>query len=52
MDIVSLVCLLSLLSPSLGDGPIQTEILSRRAVKPNTTNQPKVTLKARLMKLH
>ena len=28
------------LSPSLGDGPIWTEILSQRAVKPKTTNQP------------
>ena len=27
-------------SLSLGDGPIQTEILSKRAVKPKTTNQP------------
>ena len=26
-------------SLSLGDGPIQTEILSQRAVKPKTTNQ-------------
>ena len=26
---------------SLGDGPIQTEILTQRAVKPKTTNQPK-----------
>ena len=25
---------------SLGDGPILTEILSQRAVKPKTTNQP------------
>ena len=25
---------------SLGDGPIQTEILSQRAAKPKTTNQP------------
>ena len=25
---------------SLGDGPIQTEIRSQRAVKPKTTNQP------------
>ena len=24
----------------LGDGPIQTEILSQRGVKPKTTNQP------------
>ena len=31
--------LLFFLSLSLGDGPIQTEILSQRAVKPNTTNQ-------------
>ena len=28
------------LSPSVGDGPIQTEILSQRAVKPQTTKQP------------
>ena len=28
------------LPPSLGDGPIYTEILSQRAVKPKTTNQP------------
>ena len=27
-------------SLSLGDGPIQTEILSQRAFKPKTTNQP------------
>ena len=27
-------------SLSLGDGPISTEILSQRAVKPKTTNQP------------
>ena len=27
-------------SLSLGDGPIKTEILSHRAVKPKTTNQP------------
>ena len=25
---------------SFGDGPIETEILSQRAVKPKTTNQP------------
>ena len=29
----------SSLSLSLGDGPIETEILSERAVKPKTTNQ-------------
>ena len=40
LDIFSLVCLFSLLSPSLGDGPTQTKILSQRAVKPKTTNQP------------
>ena len=32
--------LLSSFSLSLGDGPIWTEILSQRAVKPKTTNQP------------
>ena len=31
---------LSFLSLSLGDGPILTEILSQRAVKPKTINQP------------
>ena len=31
---------LSSSSLSLGDGPIQTEILPQRAVKPKTTNQP------------
>ena len=36
----SLVYLFSLHSHSLGDGPIETEILSQRAVKPKTTNQP------------
>ena len=30
----------SFLSLSLGDGPIQTEILSKEAVKPKITNQP------------
>ena len=40
LDIFSLVYHFSLLSPSLGDGPIKTEILSQRAVKPKTTNQP------------
>ena len=29
----------SFLSPSLGDGPISTEILSQRAVKPKTNKQ-------------
>ena len=40
LDIFSLVYLFSLLSPSLGDDPILTEILSQKAVKPKTTNQP------------
>ena len=31
-------------SLSLGDGPIKTEILSQRAVKPKTTNQPTTSL--------
>ena len=31
---------LSSFSLSLGDGTIKTEILSERAVKPKTTNQP------------
>ena len=30
-------------SLSLGDGPIKTEILSQRAVKPKSTNQPTTT---------
>ena len=34
---LSFLCSFSL---SLGDGPIYTEILSQRAVKPKTTNQP------------
>ena len=32
---------LSYVSLSLGDGLIQTEILSQRTVKPKTSNQPK-----------
>ena len=36
---------LSSFSLSLGDGPIWTEILSQRAVKPKTTNQPTIHLK-------
>ena len=38
--IFSLVYLFSFLSPSLEDGPIKSEILSQRAVRPKTTNQP------------
>ena len=37
MDIFTLIYPFSF---SLGDGSIQTEILSQRAVKPKTTNQP------------
>ena len=37
---------LSSFSLSLGDGPIQTEILSQRAVKPKTTNQLVITLRS------
>ena len=37
LDIFTLLYPFSL-SPSLGDGPIYTEILSQRAVKPETTN--------------
>ena len=37
VDIFTLIYPFSL---SLGDGSIQTEILSQRAVKPKTTNQP------------
>ena len=36
----SLVYLFYCLSPSLGDDPILTEILSQRTVKPKTTNLP------------
>ena len=39
LDIFTLLYPFSPLSPSLGDGPIQTEILSERAAKPKTTNQ-------------
>ena len=41
LDIFTLICpFLSSLSLSLGNGPILTEILSQRAVKPKTTNLP------------
>ena len=41
LDIFTLICpSLSSFSLSLGNGPIWTEILSQRAVKPKTTNQP------------
>ena len=40
LDIFSLIYNLFSFSLSLGDGSISTEILSQRAVKPKTTNQP------------
>ena len=40
LDIFSLVYLFCFLSPSLGDGPIYTEIQSQRASKPKINNQP------------
>ena len=39
LDIFTLIYPFSSFSLSLGDGLIQTEILSQRAVKPQTTNQ-------------
>ena len=44
LDILSLIYPFSSFSLFLGDGPIWTEILSQRAVKPKTTNQPNVDL--------
>ena len=44
LDIFSLIYPFSSFSLSLGEGPIQTEILSQRAVKPQTTNQPTIKL--------
>ena len=38
-------------SLSLGDGPIQTGILSQRAVKPKTTNQPFIILTCLIARL-
>ena len=40
LDIFTLIYPFSSFSLSLGDGSIKTEILSQRAVKPKTTNQP------------
>ena len=39
-------------SLSLGNGPIQTEIQSRRAIKPKTTNQPNNLLHSEGPKLY
>ena len=41
LEIFTLIYPFFSFSLSLGDGPIWTEILSQRAVKPKTTNQPK-----------
>ena len=41
LDIFSLFWLYSFLSPSLGDSPIYTDILSQKVVKPKTINQAK-----------
>ena len=40
LDISTLIYPFFSFSLSLGYGPIETEILSQRAVKPKTTNQP------------
>ena len=40
LDIFSLIYHFFSFSLSLGEGPILTEIMSQRAVKPKTTNQP------------
>ena len=40
LDIFTLCYLFSSFSLSVRGGPILTEILSQRAVKPKTTNQP------------
>ena len=40
LDVFTLIYPFSSFSLFLGDGPIYTEILSQRAVKPKTTNQP------------
>ena len=40
LGIFTLIYRFSFFSLSLGDGSILTEILSQRAVKPKTTNQP------------
>ena len=54
LDIFSLIYHFSFLSSfslSLGDGPIWTEILSQRAVKPKTTNQPIIDILGFLQEL-
>ena len=48
LDIFTLIYPFSSFSLSLGDGSIQTEILSQRAVKPKTTNQSQAKVIYRL----
>ena len=48
LDIFTLINPFSSFSLSLGDGPIWTEILSQRAVKPKTTNQPIINLSSEI----
>ena len=45
LDIFTLIYPFSSFSLSLGDGSIWTEILSQRAVKPKTTNQPSILMR-------
>ena len=49
LDIFTLIYHFFSFSLSLGDGPIWTKILSQRAVKPQTTNQPYYTFRNRLL---
>ena len=44
LDIFTLIYPFSSFSLSLGDGPIYTEILSQRVVKPKTTNHQRILL--------
>ena len=46
LDIFTLLYPFSSISLSLGDGPIQTEILPQRAATPKTTNPTKSLLSA------
>ena len=43
LDIFTLIYPFSSFSLSLGDGPIETELLSQRAVKPKPINQPNLS---------
>ena len=50
LDIFTLIYPFSSFALYLGDGPIYTEILSQRVVKPKTTNQP--TFKLLISKIY